>query len=408
LGRRSEFTPGVTDWLAVDPQVDAALPLAGVRVLDLSRILAGPFAATVLSDLGADVIKVERPGTGDDTRRWGPPFRGGEATYFLSVNRNRRSITLDLQAEEGREILSRLVGAADVVLENFLPHQLVALGLDAMRCANPHVAWVSIRAASSDGPLGALPGFDAMAQARSGLMSITGTDAPTKVGVAIADVVTGLYAAVAALALLLRKGRGDAPSVAEVPLLECALAALVNQAANYLLADVTPGRMGNEHPNLAPYGSFECSDGWLFVGAGTDRQFRSLADVLGLGDARFATNALRIEHRVELNDLIARALAGEPRAVWGARFDDAGVPWAPVNDVAEAFADEHVRAVGLVGTVAMGDDTIAQVRSPIAIDGARPEPRSAPPSLGQDTAAILRHLGYDTDRIEKLRAASIL
>jgi crotonobetainyl-CoA:carnitine CoA-transferase CaiB-like acyl-CoA transferase len=407
----------MSHWPAVDPP-GPALPLKGLRVLDLSRILAGPFAAMVLSDLGADVIKVERPGTGDDTRRWGPPFLAGEATYFLSINRNRRSITLDLQSAAGRGILRRLAPEAHLLIENFLPDQFASLGLEELRRENPQLAWVSIRTASSDGPLGARPGFDAMVQARSGLMSITGEEGhPTKVGVAIADVIGGLHAAVASLALLLAKrtfvsGAERAPSVAEVPLLECALIALVNQASNYLLAGMTPRMMGNEHPNLAPYTSFPCADGDIVVGAGTDRQFRGLAGAIGRPDLpedpRFSSNAARVKNRHALNAAIADALATATRSVWGERFDTANVPWAPVNDIAQAFAEEHVRAIELVAEVPNGREPIAQVRSPFKLDGRRPKPHRAPPALGQDTEAILEHLGYSRQEVDELRATGVL
>jgi crotonobetainyl-CoA:carnitine CoA-transferase CaiB-like acyl-CoA transferase len=407
----------MSGWPPGEPAAGEALPLAGLRVLDLSRILAGPFASMVLSDLGADVIKIERPGTGDDTRRWGPPFRNGVSTYFMSINRNRRSLTLNLESEAGREILNRLAADAHVVLENFLPQQLVSLGLTAVRDDNPHLAWVSIRAASSDGPLGARPGFDAMVQARSGLMSITGDEShATKVGVAIADVIAGLHAVIAVLTLLLAKRTfvpdpAGAASAIEVPLLECALTALVNQASNYLIAGITPGRLGNAHPNLVPYMTYACSDRELLVGAGTDRQFSNLASTIGrpdlVKDPLFATNAVRIENRDELDALIGSILATEPRSVWGERFDAAGVPWAPLNDIAEAFNEEHVSVIGLVSEIAHGHETIAQVRSPFLIDGRRPQVRSAPPDLGEHTSAILTHLGYG-DRIEELRKGGVL
>jgi crotonobetainyl-CoA:carnitine CoA-transferase CaiB-like acyl-CoA transferase len=407
----------MSKWPPTQADSGAGLPLAGLRIIDLSRILAGPFASMVLSDLGADVIKVERPLTGDDTRRWGPPFRAGVSTYFMSVNRNRRSLTLNLETDAAREILNQLASDAHVVIENFLPQQLSSLGLNDLREANSHLAWVSIRAASSAGPLGSRPGFDAMVQARSGLMSITGDEAhATKVGVAIADVIAGLHAAIAVLTLLLAKGTfvpgsASSPSLVEVPLLECALAALVNQASNYLIAGITPGRLGNAHPNLVPYGSYACADGEVVVGAGTDRQFRNLAGAIGRGDLvedpLFSTNAARIENRLELDAIIGAILVAEPRSAWGDRFDDAGVPWAPLNDIAEAFNEEHVQAIGLVDMVARGDEMIAQVRSPFVIDGQRPRVRSAPPELGEHTDDILAHLGYG-DRADELREAGAL
>jgi crotonobetainyl-CoA:carnitine CoA-transferase CaiB-like acyl-CoA transferase len=383
-----ESWPALADELAAE----SWLPLAGVRVLDLSRILAGPFASMVLADLGADVIKVERPGVGDDTRRWGPPFHGADAAYFLSVNRSRRSLALDLEDPEGFEILARLARSADLVIENFLPAQLERLGLSRLREENPQLRWVSIRSAGSEGPLASRPGFDAMVQARSGLMSITGHDQPTKIGVALADVITGLYAAIAALALL----RSDLAE-AEVPLFECALAALVNQAANHLVGGITPGLHGNEHPNLVPYGSFACADGEIVVGAGTDRQFTALCSVLGrpelAGDERFVSNDVRIANRHALNAAIDEALRGRTVADWAERLDGAGVPWAPINDVAAAFAEAHVRAVGLVELVETPDGPLPQVRSPITLGGRRLPVRFAPPGLGSDNIAILDELG---------------
>jgi crotonobetainyl-CoA:carnitine CoA-transferase CaiB-like acyl-CoA transferase len=358
----------------------------------------------VLSDLGADVIKIERPGAGDDTRRWGPPFLGDDAAYFLSVNRGRRSLTLNLERPEAREILERLASKADVLFENFLPEQLERLGLVELRDRHLRLAWVAIRAAGTDGPLGAQPGFDAMIQARSGLMSITGMAEPTKVGVAIADLFTGLYAAVAALALTRRQPGG--PRDAEVPLLECAISALVNQASNYLVGDLVPSPMGNEHPNLAPYGTFSCADGKLVVGAGTDRQFAALSQVLGLeklvADPRFATNSARLAHREALNEAVEAALRREPLAVWAMRFEEARIPWAPINDLAMVFADPHVREVELAESVDSPRGPVRMVRSPIRVDGRRLPIRHAPPELGADTRSILGRLGYSDDEVAKL------
>ncbi|MDP9434496.1 MAG: CoA transferase, partial [Actinomycetota bacterium] len=261
-------------WPDLEPRPG---PLSGVRLLDLSRVLAGPFCCTVLADLGADVLKVERPGAGDDTRGWGPPFHGDDATYFFAANRDRRSLTLDLRADPGRAVVARLVEAADVVVENFLPRHLEVLGLAELR-EQAAAVWVSVRGAGSDGPDGDLPGYDVMAQARSGLMSVTGTEGPTKVGVAVADVVSGLYAAVGAVAGLVARR----PLRVEVGLLEAAVSMLVNQASSALVAGVVPGPTGNDHPSIAPYGPVPCADRALVIGAGNDGQFAALAAAVGL------------------------------------------------------------------------------------------------------------------------------
>ena len=406
---RTKTRTGVVDGWPL-PSGSDGLPLHGLRVLDLSRILAGPFATMILSDLGADVIKVERPGGGDDTRRWGPPFAGDDAAYFLSVNRGRRSLTLNLDHPKGQAILDRLAGRADVLVENFLPAQLERLGLAELRRRHPRLAWVAIRAAGTDGPLGGQPGFDAMIQARSGLMSITGDEQPTKVGVAIADLFTGLYAAVAALALTHRAADGE-PRDAEVPLLESAISALVNQASNYLVGGIVPRPMGNDHPNLAPYGTFSCADGQLVVGAGTDRQFAALAEVLGLpdlvDDPRFATNSARLAHRRELTTAIEAVLEREPISVWAPRFEERRVPWAPINDLAGVFAEPHVEAVELAESVDSPRGPVRMVRSPLRIDGRRLPIRVPPPELGADTRAILGALGYREDDVEALVAEGV-
>lgn len=387
-------------------------PLSGVRVLDLSRVLAGPYAAMVLSDLGADVIKVERPGAGDDTRGWGPPFHGTDATYFLSINRNRRALALDLTDPAGREVVACLARHADIVLENYLERNLTALGLAAVRDACQETTWVSVRGAGSDGPDAALPGYDVMAQARSGLMHVTGQpDGPaTKVGVAITDVVAGLHAAVAALAGLSASARGAvvAPRI-EVPLLETTLAALVNQAANHLIAGRDPARLGNDHPNLAPYGPLPCADRDLVLGAGNDRQFASLAAVLGLPDEpRFRTNASRVAHRSELHEALGAALRTRTAAAWSVELGAAGVPCTVVQSVSEAFADQQVAATDLVQTVEHPAGPVRLVGSPFRIDGARPRVRSAPPSLGRDTDEILTGLGVDQATVAALRTEGVV
>ncbi|MDP9100767.1 MAG: CoA transferase [Actinomycetota bacterium] len=381
------------------PSVEASAgPLAGVRVLDLSRVLAGPYCCMVLADLGADVLKVERPRFGDDTRHWGPPFHGDDATYFFAVNRDRRSLELDLSRPAAREVVSRLAAAADVVVENFLPHHLVHLGLADIREASDAV-WVSVRGAGGDGPDGAKPGYDVMAQARSGLMSVTGTDGPTKVGVAITDVVSGLYAAVGALAGLVA---GRSLRV-EVGLLEAAVATLVNQASNALIGDQVPTFTGNDHPNLAPYGPLPCSDGPLVVGAGNDAQFAALCRALGLSpEPHWASNAGRVADRRALTEALTQRLNRRTVGEWSTILDAAGVPCAPVQDLASLQEDPQMVANGQIQQLPHPAGAVRLVGSPLRLDGERPRIRSAPPLLGEHTDEILRALGLSAEQREQV------
>ena len=384
--------------------------LDGVRVLDLSRVLAGPYATMVLADLGADVIKVERPAGGDDTRRWGPPFRGPDAAYFLSVNRGRRSVALDLTRRDHREVLDRLLATADVVVENFLPRHLERFGLDpdAELARRPELVWTSIRGAGSDGPAGDEPGYDAMVQARSGLMSITGPAGgpPTKVGVAVGDLFAGLHTAVAVLAALRHRDRSGQGQRIEVPLLETTIALLANQAANYLVGGRVPEPLGNHHPNIAPYGAYACASGAVVIGAGNDAQFRRLCVALGrpelADDPRFADNAARVGHAAALTRELEAVLATRPAAHWQAALGAAGVPVAPVNRLDQVFADEHVRAVGLVAEVAHASGPLPLVRAPVAMSATPPALTLPPPLLGEHTEEVLAALGYDRAAIGRL------
>lgn len=389
-------------------------PLAGVRVLDLSRVLAGPYCCLVLADLGADVLKVERPGLGDDTRRWGPPFHGEDAAYFVSVNRDRRSVALDLTTPAGLAVVARLVEAADVVVENFLPRHLRSLGLEELR-TRADAVWVSVRGAGGDGPDGDKPGYDVMAQARSGLMSVTGTTAPTKVGVAVADVVSGLYAAVGAVAGLVARGRAGAtpdgdrtgrPLRVEVGLLEASVAMLVNQAGNALVGGVVPRPAGNDHPNIAPYGPVPCADTDLVVGAGNDAQFAALCRAIGLDpQPQWSTNAGRVADRVALSAALATALGRRTAAEWVPLLTAAGVPAAPVQDLAAVQHDPQVVATGLLQEVAHPAGPVRVVGSPYRLDEQRPRVRRAPPTLGQHTVEVLRALGLDDDQIREVTGA---
>jgi crotonobetainyl-CoA:carnitine CoA-transferase CaiB-like acyl-CoA transferase len=383
-------------------------PLRGTRVLDLSRVLAGPYCCMVLADLGADVLKVERPVVGDDTRHWGPPFHGDDAAYFFAVNRDRRSVTLDLGTPGGRAVVGRLVEAADVVVENFLPRHLTALGLDGLR-ESASAVWVSVRGAGGDGPDGSLPGYDVMAQARSGLMSVTGTTGPTKVGVAVADVVSGLYAAVGALAGLVAQGRGPGAGPAlrvEVGLLEAAVTMLVNQAANALVGGQVPVHTGNDHPNIAPYGPVPCADRPLVVGAGNDAQFAALCEATGLAPAPgWATNAGRVADRLALAEALAAVLMTRRAGEWVEVLAAVGVPCAVVQTLGDLPGDPQIAASGLIQTVDHPAGAVRVVGSPMRLDGVRPRVRRAPPLLGQHTDEVLRALGLSDAQVGQVTGA---
>ena len=376
-----------------------ALPLTGIRVADFSRVLAGPLATMVLADLGADVVKVERPGIGDDTRAWGPPFVGDDAAYFLSLNRNKRSIALDLGTEQGAAAARRLALASDVVIENFRPGLMDRFGLDFASLADedPTLVYCSLTAFGEEGDAASRPGYDIIVQALSGLMSITGQPGgePTKVGVALLDVVCGLYAANAIQAALIRRaetGRGGRVSVS---LFDASVAAMVNQAANHLLGGLVPGPLGNQHPNIVPYQLFRAADRPFILAAGNDRLFERTCEVLGrpelATDERFATNEARVRHREVLIELLADAFATRTSAEWLGALEAAGVPCAPVRAMDEVFAaPEGAAAVQEVEDPVRG--RLRLVASPIRLDGSPTPVRRPPPHLGEHTAEVLGEL----------------
>jgi len=393
-------------------------PLADLRVLELSTVLAGPYCSMVLADLGADVIKVEPP-EGDPTRGYGPPWigpaqAGGEriAAYYLSVNRNKRSLRLDLHSSEGREVLRRLVGRSDVLVENFRPDALERLGFDdsALASLNPRLVHLSITGYGPDGPDAAKPGFDFVAQALGGLMSVTGFadevgGQPTKVGVAISDVVTGLLGAVGVLAAL-RAGVGQR---IDISLLEATLAALINQAQNAFATGAQPARRGNAHPNIVPYETFATADGEIAVAVATERQWPRLCQAMGMtdlaNDPRFADNGARVRNRAELRPLLAASFVTRSSAEWLAALDAAEVPSGPVNDVLAAF--DQPQAVAREMRVDVEHPVLGsmpQIGVPFKLSQTPASIRSAPPMLGEHSDEILAELGYAPDDIERLRA----
>ncbi len=372
------------------------LPLEGLKVLDLSRVLAGPYATMVLGDLGADVIKIERPETGDDTRHWGPPFAGGESAYFLSVNRNKRSIAADLKDEEDLKKIKRLAEGADILIENMNPGTLEKLGLgyQTLKEKNPGLVYCKITG-FGPGPDEGRPGYDFLVQARSGVMGITGQPdgEPTKVGVAIADIVCGLYASNAILAALHRReATGEGASI-EVPLFESTLSWLANRAQEYLISGEDKGLMGNAHPTIVPYQTFDASDKKIAVAVGNDTQFVRLCKAIGRDelaeDERYATNPGRVEHREELVKTLQEEFSKRLAEEWISAIREASVPCGPVNSLSDVFSDEHVLGSGILQIAE--HPTAGEVKllaSPVRVDGERPPVRRSPPTLGQHTDEV--------------------
>ncbi len=404
------------------------MALAGVRVLDLSRVLAGPWCTQTLADLGADVIKVERPGSGDDTRGWGPPFLKdaeghdtAEAAYYLGTNRNKRSLTLDLAQPEGQELVRRLALQSDVLVENFKVGDMARYGLDAaaMLALNPRLVYCSITGFGQTGPYRDRAGYDYAVQAMGGLMSITGErdDAvgggPQKVGVAVADLFTGMYATVAILAALRHRDATGQGQAIDLALLDSQVAMLANLGANYLVTGQAPGRAGNAHLNIVPYQVFEVADGHLVLAVGNDGQFAKFCAIAGqpgwAEDARFAKNADRVRHREQLVPMVAAVMRTRAKADWLQALEAAKLPCGPINDLAEVFADPQVRARGMVTELAHPlAGSVKLVSSPIKLAATPVQQRRAPPLLGQHTDEVLADLGLDADTRAGLRSRGVI
>ena len=388
-------------------------PLSHIRVLDLSRIMAGPWATQILADLGADVIKVERPGAGDDTRSWGPPFLKAadgtptrEAGYFLSVNRGKRSLTLDISKPEGKDVVKRLAAVSDVVVENYKVGTLTRYGLDyaSLRAINPGLVYASVTGYGQDGPRANAAAYDFAIQAMGGLMSITGErddmpgGGPQKVGVPIVDMMTGMYATVGVLAALARRSETGQGDYIDVAMLDVQAAFLANQAMNWLVSGNTPKRGGNRHPNIQPQDVFACADGSIVLAVGNDGQFAKLAQLLGHAewaeDERFKTNPGRVRNRAALDPLLLEAFSQHQRADLIAMLDGAGVPCGSINTIPEVFEDKQIKHREMLRTLPHPTaGSVPQVVSPLRFQEAALRFDRPPPLLGQHTGEILSEIG---------------
>ncbi|WP_083542089.1 CaiB/BaiF CoA transferase family protein [Kribbia dieselivorans] len=399
---------------APSPSADQPVgPLAGIRVVDLSKILAGPYVTMSLADMGADVIKVEHPDGGDPTRQWGPPFNGPDATYYLSTNRNKRSVTLDLKSPEGKEAVHRLIAQADVVVENFRPGSSLHRDYSFEKLSEqyPSLVVLHISAFGESGPMRLEPGYDMVAQASAGLMSLTGEPdgPPLKAGFAMADLSAALFGTIGLLAALVERGRTGRGQYVTTSLYETQLALHINWGTGYFATRERPRRLGSGHPNLVPYQAYPASDGYFVIAVGNEVMWRSLCTTIDradlLEDPRFTRNADRVVNRKALNAELEATLATQTVEHWCRVLGEASVPTTPIRSLDEIYASEQTAALGMIGTVEhpqAGD--LEQIRFPVMFRGERPELRTAPPTLGQHSREILAEIGYDDAEIDALLA----
>jgi formyl-CoA transferase len=391
--------------------------LSNIRILDLSRVLAGPYCSMVLSDFGAEVIKIEQPGTGDGTRQWGPPWVNGESAYFLSVNRNKKSLTLNLKTEKGREIIKKLAAEADILIENFKPGTMKRRGLDYQKLSrnNPGLIYCSISGYGQTGPYRERPGYDFMIQAQGGIMSITGPaeGEPHKVGVAIVDITAGLFAASAILSALHHRQRTGEGQYIDVALLDAQVAWLANVAHNYFATGQKPDRFGNAHPNIVPYETFPTADGYIALAIGSDSQFRHFCNVVERPDLwqdeRFQTNTGRVENRKILIPLLKELFQERTTTEWIDLLVETGIPVGPINDIPAILKDPQIAARQMVQEIEHSTAGTIQLLGPVAKMSKTPaQIQHAPPTLGADTEAVLKSLRYDHQDIEVLRKDGVI
>jgi crotonobetainyl-CoA:carnitine CoA-transferase CaiB-like acyl-CoA transferase len=398
-----------------------AKALSGVRVLDLSRVLAGPWATQMLGDLGAEIIKIEKPGTGDDTRRWGPPWHAGDsgdpedrvAAYYFTANRNKHSVTIDMATAEGQGLIRDLAEQSDILVENFKTGGLTKYGLDyaSLQAINPKLIYCSITGFGQDGPDAHKPGYDLMIQAMSGFMSITGNaeGPPRRMGVAMIDLASGMNAAAAILAALYQREKTGQGQYIDIALFDVALSSLGNQALNYLVSGDVPERTGNAHPNIVPYQPFETADGWIIIAVGNDRQFARFCELTGQGvladDARYQTNAARVENRATLVPMFAKAMRKRSSAEWISALIEANVPHGPINTIEQAFAEPQA----IHRALSHSENGVPMVASPLRLSGSPAGDSRPPPGLGEDTDKILQNLlGCSADDIAEYRKKRII